>query len=286
MRRSVSKLVAMIRLVHAFPVTVVVTTSTVLILIASHGSPGGGVLARAVTVVLLSQISVGALNEYVDRNVDAIAQPQKPIPSGLVSPAAALTISVIGAIALIPLALTFGLAALSLAVLGTAAGLAYDLWLKPTALSVVAYIVGFMALVSWVWLVSGRFAPWFLLAYPGVALLLTAAHLAQSFPDIETDRQTGQHGLAALLGVRRTFRAIVGLYIAMALAGFVLALVAQSLAALALVALSLAILTAACGLQARTGLTLDARRRLFHLLAPGIGLLGLGCFVSITSLGT
>ncbi|MBV9279109.1 MAG: UbiA family prenyltransferase [Chloroflexi bacterium] len=277
------RIVAAIRLIHPFPVTVVVLTTLLLVAVAHGGNPGAGFLARAGGVVLLSQIAVGALNDYVDRHHDAVAQPEKPIPSNLVPASLALGMVVASLALLLPLALSFGAGGLILTVVGTAAGLVYDLWLKPTPYSVTMYVVGFLTLVSWVWLIAGTITLRLLAAYPLGALLLVAAHLAQSFPDVETDRRTGQRGLAAVLGAARTFRLVLLLYLTVAAAGLAAAIVGGSAGGFALIAASL-VMPAAAWLAGHRNLTdRGVRKRLFHILAPGIGLLGLGCLVTLGS---
>lgn len=275
------RIVSVVRLVHPFPVSLVVATTEVLVVVAHHGIPAISTLLRAGGVILLSQIAVGALNDYLDRFDDARTQPDKPIPSGRVEPALALALVWLGTLLMIPLALTFGPLSLALASLGTAAGFAYDLWLKPTALSFVGYLVGFLTLFTWVWVIAGHFSPWFLLVYPGGALLMVAAHLAQSFPDIETDQAIGHRGLATLLGPARTFQAILTLYSAAALGGTVLSLTRSSDVGLALILLSLIPAVIARHVWQRSQ-DRAARTLIFRLIAPGIALLGVASLITLT----
>src|SRR5690349_24769172 len=70
--------------IHPFPVLVVMLTSLGMLLIAGHGRLSPGFLARAELVVLLSQIPVGSLNDYLDREADRLAGRNKPIATGVV----------------------------------------------------------------------------------------------------------------------------------------------------------------------------------------------------------
>src|SRR5947209_823262 len=97
------RLAATLRLIHPFPVSVVLATTFFLLLIANHGVPEWAFLARAFGVVLFSQIAVGALNDYVDKGVDARTQPDKPIPAGLVPPGYALLLTLGSIVGLITL---------------------------------------------------------------------------------------------------------------------------------------------------------------------------------------
>lgn len=279
-----SRLWAVIRLIHPFPAATVVLTSGVLIVVAHHGFPGGLFLIRALAVVAATQVPVGALNEYIDRDLDARSQPDKPIPSGCVSPRTALWMVAVGLIALIVLGASFGLLPLAVILLGTAGGLAYDLWLKPTAFSIAGYIVGFLSLLTWIWLIAGRFFPAFLLVYPAGVLALVAAHLAQSYPDIESDRSLGERGLAVRLGPVWTRRLIAVPYVALMLSGTGIALAAGSWLAGAAVAIASILGLLAWLLTRRHPESHRARQQLFHLAAPGIGLLAIGCLIALEAL--
>jgi 4-hydroxybenzoate polyprenyltransferase len=268
---------------HPFPATVVVTTTLILVVIAHGGNPGLGFLARCFGVILTSQIAVGALNDYLDREIDAVTQPDKPIPAGLVGAPVALALTIISLTLLLPLAATFGAASLGLMALATASGLAYDLWLKPTPFSVVAYLVSFLTLVTWIWEVAGRFTPLFVLVYPAGAAALLAAHLANSYPDVETDRALGQAGLAALLGPVWTFRILLIAYGSVAVAGLATAVVQRRPVAVGLLAAAAAIGLLAWVLCRQAPDEAQLRDRLFRLVAPGIALIAVGCLLAINS---
>lgn len=275
-------LAGLVAVVHPFPVAVVVGTSVALLLIAHRGIPGANLLVRASVAVLLSQMAVGALNDVVDRHHDELTQPNKPIVRGLVTPALALGLTGASLLALVPLAWSFGPLPFCYIAVGTAAGLAYDLWLKPTVFSVVGYLVGFMALITWIWTVAGHFTPTFFVVYPAGALLLCAAHLAQSFPDIESDLSTGRRGLATRLGVSITFWAIVVPVLAMAFGGLVLSVLvaSRSGAALNLAALLLAVPVIALHQRALQ----DRRTRVvvFRFIAPSIAATVLGSLLALS----
>jgi 4-hydroxybenzoate polyprenyltransferase len=198
-----------IRLIHPFPVAVVVLTSGALLELAHHGGLGPAVLIRGCSTVLMSQIAVGACNDYVDRFDDARVQPDKPIPSGAATAGTAVWLITLGLVGLVPFALSFGPWSFLLIGAGTAFGLAYDLVLKRTPLSLLGYIGGFLLLVTWIWEVAGQLTPGFWVVYPAGALIVVSAHLAQSLPDIETDREVGGNGLAVALGVRGSVAAIL-----------------------------------------------------------------------------
>jgi 4-hydroxybenzoate polyprenyltransferase len=280
-QRVLRNVVGAIRLLHPYPLSVVVATSVVMVVIAHHGSPGAGFIARVFGVVLISQVVVGALNDYVDRDQDAITQPDKPIPSGQVSPNLALALTLGPLILMLPLAASFGTTSLYLVCLGTASALVYDLWLKPTPFSLLSYLVSFLSLVTWIWVIAGRITAAFLLVYPAGCMALFAAHLANSFPDVETDRARGEMGLAALLGPVWTLRAIFMAYLVVDVAGVAVAIGQRRPAAIGLLAVATTLGLAAWLLCRRAAQQPSLRDRLFWIVAPGVGIMALGCLLAI-----
>lgn len=80
-----------------------------------------------------------ALNDYADRQLDAVERPERPIPSGEVTPTEALAVAIVLTAAGVGFAaLAGGRRALMVAVPLAASVWAYDLLLKPTALGPVS----------------------------------------------------------------------------------------------------------------------------------------------------
>ncbi|HLJ69532.1 MAG TPA: UbiA family prenyltransferase [Chloroflexota bacterium] len=272
------------RSVHPFPVLVVVATSTLLLLIAQRHAPGAGLLTRAVLVVFFSQVAIGSLNDFVDRDSDATVQPYKPIPSGQVSDRAVLSLCIASLGAFLVMAASFGAVPLALISAATAAGIAYDVALKPTPFAIVGYFGGFLGLGAWILRLADRLTIWYVPLLPVGAALLVAAYLAQTYPDLEHDRALGHRGLAALLGPRHTLLAIGAAYLSATAAGISGALFVRSGAALA-ASLAAALMGAgAIGTQRAAARELARRRRLFYLIAPGIACLAAASFLIEASL--
>jgi 4-hydroxybenzoate polyprenyltransferase len=282
--RAIRVVSGTVSVIHPFPVLVVVITSACVLVIAHGGVPPTGLALRVLAVVLCTQIPVGALNDIVDREQDARVQPNKPIPSGLLSTKGALTVVVTGLVALAGLTASFGPGALLLVGVATFGGIAYDLWLKPTPFAVVAYMVGFLTLFTWLWTVEGRLNIWFIGLYPCGSILLLAAHLAQSLPDIETDRQLGHHGLAVLLGPRNTRRLILFVYAGSAATALVLAIASAQPISIFLAAAGVGIGSAAWAIGRRADSDSRRRKIFFWIIAAGIGLTALACLLAITRL--
>ncbi len=178
---------------------------TVTVLAAAIGWAVGLSAGRTVLVavaVLTGQLSIGWLNDLVDRTADLAADRRdKPLAVGTVSAIAvrvALVVATAGTVIFsMVLGVVPGLLHLGAVVGG---GWAYDLRLKRTVWSWLPYVVAFGALpgVVVLSLPGTPRPPWWALA--AGALLGVAAHAANALPDIDDDRSLGVGGLPAALG--------------------------------------------------------------------------------------
>jgi 4-hydroxybenzoate polyprenyltransferase len=161
-------------------------------------------------IILLTQVSISALNDWADRAADRAAGRWRPIAMAMMTPRFALGIAVIAAAGAVVATLPFGLAASATLIAGITAGWAYDLWLKPTAYSFVPFAVAFPLLVAWVALIAGRPLIQFGYLLAGGAVLAVGIHLADSLPDLDLDRAAGLRSLAVRLGRDRTLQTMLG----------------------------------------------------------------------------
>jgi 4-hydroxybenzoate polyprenyltransferase len=183
---------------------------TALIGLASTGgSPAWGRLALVLVAMLFSQLAIGWTNDYVDRVADARHQPYKPVPAGLVPaglvPAGLLIIGSKGALIVSLIAgILLGPAPLAFLIAGTAAGLAYNFWLKNTRLSALAFVVAFAVLLPFAWTGLDAFRDRYLMLYPIAIPLTLAVHLANTLPDLPADRGAARRNLSVALGRTRS----------------------------------------------------------------------------------
>ena len=215
-------------------------------LTASAGASSSSALALGLSV-LLGQLSVGWSNDAVDAADDAAAgRSAKPVVRGLVDASTVWRAALValGATVVVSVVL-LGWVAGGLSVLAVLAAWAYNLRLKDTVWSPLPYAAAFGLVPLIVASVAaptstppgaapGGIAVGSLAALAAVGALLGAgAHLANTAPDVESDRAVGRGGLAVRIG-GRTAR-LLAVACCAAAAGLLLAVVAEPSTVLAVV---------------------------------------------------
>lgn len=224
-----------------------------------------------------NQYAAGALNDAVDveRDVDAGRAADKPIPSGAISRQTVTAVALASGVASLGFGLALGPATLGLASVGLACAWSYDLWLKGTAASVVPFAIALPLVPLFGYGAAGRFPAVLWWAWPIGALAAVAVHLADSLPDVESDRAAGVNGLAPRLGVRAAAALVAAAYLAAGAIALLSGLASGDgpvvLAGVALAAVLglAALLAGAAGGQRR-------RRAAYRLLLAGLVALALG----------
>ncbi len=191
-----------VRLIHPFPVAMNAIAAVAFAMLAVHGWPGARVILLIAAAIIGSQATVGIVNDLRDRDLDAVAKPEKPLIAGRVTVRGAaclgsmtLTMALVAGLAIGRLSLLFVFA-------GTAAGLVYDLWLKRTALSFLLYILGLPILPIWAWTCVRDAPPRLWLTYPLGVLVGFGLHLANALPDADLDSAGGVRGIVQVVGSR------------------------------------------------------------------------------------
>lgn len=166
----------------------------------------GGMLLAGPLVCGTSQ----AVNDWYDRHVDAINQPERPIPSGRIAGRWGLWIAIIGSIMALALAAALGRWVLAATTLGVVLAWAYsapplrlkrDGWLGPAAVA--------FCYEGLTWFTGATVMLGALPSLPVLTILLlysAGAHgimTLNDFKAIEGDRQLGINSLPVVLGVRR-----------------------------------------------------------------------------------
>jgi 4-hydroxybenzoate polyprenyltransferase len=195
-------------LLHPFPSALNAGVVALIATVAGATAPSALLAAGAMFAI---QASIGALNDLVDAPMDAVGQPSKPIPSGLVTPRMAQVIVVAGALVGLGLSLARSPLVLMLGVAGYACGVAYDLWLKERGLGWVAFSVAFPLLLVYAWIAGGGGLPpgWPALL-PLAALAGPSLHLANCLVDAYADAAAGRPSPVLRLGRRRALWLLTG----------------------------------------------------------------------------
>lgn len=187
----------LIRACHPEPTAAV--TAVAAALAASAGRGRAGTLAVA-AAVLAGQLSIGWMNDYLDRDRDVrVRRTDKPVVAGALAPATLRVATVLAAVAVVPLSLLSGWFAGALHLAAVASAWAYNLRLKSGVLSVAPYAVSFGLLPAFITAgLPGRPVLGWLVA--AGALLGAGAHFANVLPDIADDLSTGVRGLPHRIG--------------------------------------------------------------------------------------
>jgi 4-hydroxybenzoate polyprenyltransferase len=213
--------------------------------------PGDVRLWWIAAIMLLVQFSISALNEWADRDLDRRSGRQRPIPLGLISPSAALSVAVVCALgAFLASALSdLGPFPLLLVGVGLACGWAYDLRLKPTPFSFLPFAIAFPLMPFWIGIITGRPASSLQVLFLGGSPLATAIHLADAIPDREKDLAAGLRTLAVALGRPLAEMAAVGLLLIGTLVSIVLLIrrAGTAIVAVSLVAATVSFLVVSLG---------------------------------------
>ena len=166
----------------------------------------GGVAAApaAVAAAVIATVAAtgggNAINDYFDRAIDAVNQPDRPIPRGAISARGALAVSVaLFAVATVA-ALTLPLIAIGIAVVNLLALVAYTEWFKgrpAVGNALVAYLTGSAFLFGGA-AVGDPLGAGVLFLLAAVATL--TREIVKDVEDIDGDRQEGLRTLPIVIG--------------------------------------------------------------------------------------
>ena len=148
----------LVRASHPTPAAAVTVISVGLAVVWGR-SPQG--IAAVGAAILAGQLSVGWLNDYLDRDRDAASgRADKPIPNGEVSVRAVLTAFAVSAVAVVPLSFLSGLVAGLVHLFAVGSAWSYNAYLNGTVASVLPYTVSFAAGPAFVVLGVPATPPW------------------------------------------------------------------------------------------------------------------------------
>jgi geranylgeranylglycerol-phosphate geranylgeranyltransferase len=188
-------------------VAAAVLTFTGAFVAVGAGAWGSGAVATAAAVAATVAATAGgnAVNDYFDREVDAVNRPDRPIPRGAVSPRGALAAACALFAVAVAAAATLPRVALAIAVVNAAALAAYTRLFKGlpgVGNVVVALLTGSTFLFGGA--AVGRPVAPGLLVMAGLAALATLGReLVKDVEDVAGDREEGLRTLPIVAGERR-----------------------------------------------------------------------------------
>jgi 4-hydroxybenzoate polyprenyltransferase len=188
---------------HAVPIVAVLLATAAFAIVAADGWPGFADFACLLGAMFGAQLAIGAVNELVDADLDAVAKPDKPIPSGLVSRRGARIVMLSGLFLMVLFSFRFSLAAFLLCALGAGVGIAYSIWFKRTIWGWIPYLIALPLIPIWVWSALSSVDPALFAIYPIGAAAVISVQIAQSLPDLNADQSSGVRTLAVRLGPDR-----------------------------------------------------------------------------------
>ncbi len=160
-------------------------------------------VAAAVAATGLAVGAGNAINDYFDREIDRINQPERAIPRGAVSPRGALAFSVLLFAGAVALAVTLPAAAIAIAGVNLLSLVAYTEFFKGLpglGNALVAYLVGSTFLFGAA--AVGEIAPAVVLFVLAAIATLTR-EIIKDVEDVEGDREEGLNTLPIAIGERR-----------------------------------------------------------------------------------
>jgi 4-hydroxybenzoate polyprenyltransferase len=234
-------------LVSSHPGPSLAITALVTVLAAQAAPHGIGPLLTG-PAMLAGQLSIGWSNDAVDAGRDAAAgRTDKPVAAGAVSKRTVWTAAFAGLLASLALALTIGVVTALLMAVIVGAGWAYNLGLKSSPASGIAYLLGFGPIPAFAAsTLPGHPMPiWY--ATAAAALVGLGGHFANVLPDLDADLAAGVKGLPQLVAARWGGGAVRTIALVLLLSASVLLLLASSRQWVALAGLGVAVLLAFVG---------------------------------------
>jgi 4-hydroxybenzoate polyprenyltransferase len=190
---------------HVEPIILILTVVALFAVRATWPHPPWTLILLLLAGQAAMQFSIGILNDYCDRRLDALGGKNKPIVIGLIRPHEALLAGLLMIAIMFVIILPLNLFALLAALGYLALGQIYNLGLKSTPLSGILFALAMPLLPLYAFAGVGRTPSMVIWFIPIGAILGVALNLANSLPDIEEDAAGNAQTLAVTLGVKGSF---------------------------------------------------------------------------------
>lgn len=190
---------------HVEPIILILTVVALFAVRATWPDPPWTLILLLLAGQAAMQFSIGILNDYCDRRLDALGGKNKPIVLGLIRPHEALLAGLLMIVIMFVILLPLNIFALLAALGYLALGQIYNLGLKSTPVSGILFALAMPLLPLYAFAGVGRIPSMVIWFIPIGAILGVALNLANSLPDIEEDATGNAQTLAVTLGVKGSF---------------------------------------------------------------------------------
>lgn len=190
---------------HVEPIILILTVVALFAVRATWPHPPWTLIVLLLAGQAAMQFSIGILNDYCDRRLDALGGKNKPIVLGLIRPHEALLAGLLMIVIMFLILLPLNIFALLAALGYLALGQIYNLGLKSTPVSGILFALAMPLLPLYAFAGVGRIPSMVIWFIPIGAILGVALNLANSLPDIEEDATGNAQTLAVTLGVKGSF---------------------------------------------------------------------------------
>ncbi|HLX58851.1 MAG TPA: UbiA family prenyltransferase [Ktedonobacteraceae bacterium] len=205
-KRSAGDLIAGFwMLAHVEPILLILTVVILFAVRATWPHPPWALILLLLAGQAAMQFSIGILNDYFDRHLDALGGKNKPIVTGLIRPYEALLAGLLMIVIMFGILLPLNFFALLAALGYLALGQVYNLGLKSTPLSAILFALAMPLLPLYAFAGVGHIPSMVIWFIPIGAVVGVALNLANSLPDIEEDAANNAKTLAVTLGVKTSF---------------------------------------------------------------------------------
>ncbi len=205
-KRSIGDItMGFLMLAHIEPIVLILIVVTLFAVRATWPHPPWTLILLLLAGQAAMQFSIGILNDYCDRKLDATGEKKKPIVLGLVRPNEALVAGLFMIVVMVAILLPLSFFALLAATGYLVLGQIYNLGLKSTPLSGILFALAMPLLPLYAFAGVGRIPSMVIWFLPIGALLGVALNLANALPDVEEDAASKANTLAVVLGVKGSF---------------------------------------------------------------------------------
>lgn len=228
-------IVRLLRLSNSLP-------ATLLVLLGAHLS-GAALTNQRLWVAMIAMWCITAFgyvsNDLMDQAEDRVNKPDRPLPTGVVTPCWALLLTILLALAALLLSIQLGRGATVIAAGVLLLLLIYNRYLKGASglgnvliagLAAGALLPGVVAVYGWQWAPFRRLFP----ATLALALFILAREVVKTLEDTNGDRLAGKQTIALTFGVTGTVRLVATLALLCAMVAWLFHWWGYSLAAVLL----------------------------------------------------